>query len=113
MGILSWIVFGLVVGVVAKLIMPGRDPGGIIVTMLLGIGGAITGGLLAWAAGFGGISAFDIRSVSIAIFGAVILLIGYRFVATKTITCSQDIADAITARPKTPAIAERADKPAV
>lgn len=113
MGILSWIVFGLVAGVVAKVIMPGKDPGGIIVTMLLGIGGAITGGLLAWAVGFGGISAFDFRSLTIAIFGAVILLIGYRYVATKTITCSFDIADAVTARPNTPAVAERADKPAV
>ena len=113
MGILLWIVLGLVTGVVAKWIMPGRDPGGIIVTMLLGIGGAITGGLLAWAVGFGGISAFDIRSVTIAVFGAVILLIGYRFVTTKMITYSHDIADAVTARPKTPAIAERGDKPAV
>ena len=47
MGILLWIVFGLIAGVVAKFLMPGRDPGGIIVTILLGIGGAIVGGFVA------------------------------------------------------------------
>jgi len=44
LGILSWIIFGLVAGVIAKLLMPGRDPGGCIVTMLLGIAGAFVGG---------------------------------------------------------------------
>lgn len=83
MGILLWIVFGLAAGVVAKWIMPGRDPGGIIVTILLGIGGAILGGMLGSTFGFGGMSGFDVRSLIIAIGGAVILLIGYRFVATR------------------------------
>ena len=46
MGILSWIVFGLIAGVIAKLLMPGRDPGGCIVTMLLGVAGAFVGGFL-------------------------------------------------------------------
>jgi uncharacterized membrane protein YeaQ/YmgE (transglycosylase-associated protein family) len=83
MGIVLWIVFGLIAGVVAKFILPGRDPGGIIVTIGLGIGGAVVGGLLATAAGFGGISGFDLRSLAIAIGGAVILLIGYRLLAPR------------------------------
>ena len=51
MGILSWILFGLVVGVIAKLLMPGRDPGGFIVTILLGIAGALVGGFIGRAMG--------------------------------------------------------------
>ena len=78
-----WIVFGLIAGVVAKWIMPGRDPGGIIVTILLGIGGAFIGGMLGTAFGFGGVSGFDIRSLMIAIGGALMLLIGYRLVAAR------------------------------
>ena len=54
MGILSWIVFGLVVGIIAKLLMPGRDPGGFIITMLLGVAGALLGGFLGKAMGFYG-----------------------------------------------------------
>src|SRR5918994_7924877 len=52
MGILGWIIFGLIVGAVAKLVMPGRDPGGIIVTILLGIAGAVLGGYIGRALGF-------------------------------------------------------------
>lgn len=76
MGILGWILFGLVVGALAKLVMPGRDPGGIIVTMLLGIAGAVLGGFLGRAMGLyttgepaGFISSF---------IGAVVLLALYR-----------------------------------
>ena len=83
MGIFVWIVLGLIAGVVAKWIMPGRDAGGIIVTMLLGVGGALFGGMLAAALGFGGMSGFDIRSLMIAIGGALVLLYGYRLVATR------------------------------
>ena len=82
MGILLWIVFGLIAGVVAKFLMPGRDPGGIIVTILLGIGGALVGGFVATTFGFGGMNGFDIRSLLIAIGGAMLLLIGYRMVMT-------------------------------
>ena len=56
MGIISWIVLGLIAGVLAKLIMPGRDPGGIIVTILIGIAGAIVGGFLFSLFGGGGVS---------------------------------------------------------
>ena len=62
MGLLSWVVFGLLAGAIAKWIMPGRDPGGIIVTILLGIGGAVIGGMIATAFGFGSISGFDLAA---------------------------------------------------
>lgn len=53
MGILSWIVLGLIVGVLAKWIMPGNDPGGLIITVLIGIGGAFVGGFISSSLGFG------------------------------------------------------------
>lgn len=78
MGILSWILLGLIVGVLAKWIMPGKDPGGLIVTILLGIAGAFVGGMISSFLGFGSISGFDIRSLLIAVGGAVLLLYLYR-----------------------------------
>jgi uncharacterized membrane protein YeaQ/YmgE (transglycosylase-associated protein family) len=78
MGILSWIVFGLIAGVLAKLIMPGKDPGGVIVTILIGIAGAVIGGFIANGLGFGSVNGFDFRSFIIAIVGSLILLAGYR-----------------------------------
>ena len=78
MGILTWIVFGLIAGALAKWIMPGPDPGGIIVTMLIGIAGAIVGGMIGTLIGFGSVSGFDFRSFLIAIGGALLLLFGYR-----------------------------------
>ena len=80
MGILSWIVFGLIAGALAKLFMPGKDPGGIIVTVIIGIAGAIVGGFIGTQLGFGGISGFDFRSFLVAIAGAMLLLLGYRLV---------------------------------
>jgi len=76
MAILSWIVFGLVVGIIAKLLMPGRDPGGFIVTVLLGIAGALIGGFIGKAMGFygPGQSAGWIMSI----LGAIVLLALYR-----------------------------------
>ena len=79
MGILLWIVFGLIAGVVAKTILPGRDPGGILITILLGIAGAVVGGYVGTLMGYGTVAAFDIRSLAVAIGGALLLLIGYRF----------------------------------
>lgn len=81
MGILSWIVLGLVAGALAKLIMPGDDPGGIIVTIVLGIVGALAGGFLATALGYGTVGGFDLRSLVIAVGGTLVLLLGYRVVA--------------------------------
>lgn len=80
MGILSWIIFGLIAGALAKLIMPGKDPGGFFVTAIIGIVGAIVGGFIGTQLGFGGISGFDFRSFLVAIAGAMLLLLGYRLV---------------------------------
>lgn len=78
-GILGWILFGLVVGAVAKLIMPGNDPGGIIVTMLLGIVGAVVGGWLGRALGFYGPN--DPAGFLMSLVGAIVLLAIYRAVS--------------------------------
>ncbi|HEY8155670.1 MAG TPA: GlsB/YeaQ/YmgE family stress response membrane protein [Myxococcota bacterium] len=78
MGILTWIVLGLIVGALAKWIMPGDDPGGIFITILIGIAGALIGGFLSTALGFGGVDGFNLGSVVIAIIGSLILLFGYR-----------------------------------
>ena len=78
MGIVTWIVLGLVAGLLAKFVMPGRDPGGITVTILLGIGGALVGGWIGTRLGFGDVSGFDMRSLAIAVGGAVLLLFLYR-----------------------------------
>lgn len=76
MGILGWILFGLVAGVIAKLIMPGKDPGGFIVTILLGIAGALLGGFLGQALGF--YSEGEAAGMLMSILGAIILLAIYR-----------------------------------
>ena len=85
MGILSWIVFGLIAGALAKLIMPGDDPGGIIVTILIGICGAIVGGFIGRFIGFGVEDGFgfDIRSFLLAVGGSLVLLIAYRMLKKK------------------------------
>jgi uncharacterized membrane protein YeaQ/YmgE (transglycosylase-associated protein family) len=75
-GILGWIIFGLIVGAIAKLLMPGKDPGGIIVTMLLGIVGAILGGYAGRATGMYGPN--DSAGIFMSILGAVIVLLIYR-----------------------------------
>jgi uncharacterized membrane protein YeaQ/YmgE (transglycosylase-associated protein family) len=76
-GIIGWIVVGLIAGVLAKLIMPGRDPGGIIVTILIGIAGALLGGFLASKMNIGG---GNLMNIVIATCGAILLLIIYRLV---------------------------------
>jgi uncharacterized membrane protein YeaQ/YmgE (transglycosylase-associated protein family) len=80
MGILSWIVLGPIVGVIAKFIMPGRDPGGIIITILIGIAGAFIGGFIGSFLGFGTVTGFNAVSIMLAIGGAVLLLILYRVI---------------------------------
>lgn len=81
MSIVTWIVFGLIVGIIAKLLMPGRDPGGFVVTILLGIAGAFVGGFIGRAMGFygPGQSAGWLMSIS----GAIVLLLVYRVVAPR------------------------------
>lgn len=78
MGVLSWIILGLIVGILAKWIMPGRDPGGLIITILLGIGGAFVGGFLGSLLGFGAVTGFNFGSLALATVGALLLLWGYR-----------------------------------
>lgn len=80
MGIIAWIVFGLIAGVIAKLIMPGKDPGGFIISIVLGILGAVVGGFIASALGFGSVSGFNLGSFLIAVLGAILLLWIYRMV---------------------------------
>jgi len=80
MGILSWIVMGLIVGILAKLIMPGKDPGGIIVTILIGIAGAFIGGFVGSRLGLGTVTGFNLVSILLAVGGAIILLILYRII---------------------------------
>jgi uncharacterized membrane protein YeaQ/YmgE (transglycosylase-associated protein family) len=78
MGILSWILLGLVVGVLAKWIMPGDDPGGMFITILLGIAGAFVGGWLATLVGLGTVTGFNLGSLAIAVGGSLLLLWGHR-----------------------------------
>jgi uncharacterized membrane protein YeaQ/YmgE (transglycosylase-associated protein family) len=80
MGILSWIVMGLIVGILAKLIMPGKDPGGIIITILMGIAGAFLGGYIGSFLGIGTFTGFNLVSILLAIGGAILLLILYRLI---------------------------------
>lgn len=80
MGILTWILLGLVAGAIAKFIMPGKDPGGFFVTILIGIAGAILGGFVGSFIGLGKIESFDLGGLFIATAGAILLLIIYRVV---------------------------------
>lgn len=81
MHIIVWIIFGLVVGVVAKLLMPGRDPGGFIITAVLGIVGAVIGGWVGRAVGF--YREGEPAGFIMAVVGAVIVLFVYRMVARR------------------------------
>jgi uncharacterized membrane protein YeaQ/YmgE (transglycosylase-associated protein family) len=83
-GIIGWIVFGLIVGALAKLVMPGRDPGGIIVTMLLGIAGAVAGGYIGRALGWYGPN--DGAGFLMSLFGAIVLLWIYRLMIRRRTT---------------------------
>lgn len=78
MGVIAWIIFGLIAGIIAKLIMPGDDPGGFFITILIGIAGALVGGFLASLLGFGGVDGFNIGSFLVAVLGAILLLFIYR-----------------------------------
>ncbi|MGH3754057.1 MAG: GlsB/YeaQ/YmgE family stress response membrane protein [Pseudonocardiaceae bacterium] len=81
MGILGWIVLGLLAGAIAKLIMPGDDPGGIIVTILIGVVGALIGGFLGSAIfGIGLENFWSLQTWIVAIIGSLILLGIYRVI---------------------------------
>ncbi|MDU6390648.1 MULTISPECIES: GlsB/YeaQ/YmgE family stress response membrane protein [unclassified Pantoea] len=74
MGILSWIFFGLVAGILARCVMPGKEHLGIIMTILLGVTGALIGGVISTALGFGQVSGFNLYSILISTAGAIIVL---------------------------------------
>ena len=80
MGILLWIIFGLIAGVLAKVIMPGKDPGGWIISIILGIGGAFVGGFVGTRLGIGSVDGFNLQSFAIAVVGALGILGVYRLV---------------------------------
>lgn len=84
MGIISWILLGLVAGALAKFLIPGKQPGGIFVTIIVGIVGAVVGGFL-WGLIGGGssIESFDLGSIVIATLGAIVLLVVWGMLAKK------------------------------
>lgn len=83
MGVLSWIVLGLIAGAVAKLLMPGDQRGGCLLTTILGIAGALVGGFIGQSLGYGGVRAFDWASIGWAILGSFVLLLVFGFVFNK------------------------------
>ena len=80
-GVLGWIVFGLIVGIIAKLLMPGRDPGGFVITILLGIAGAVTGGYIGRGLGWYGPN--QPAGFFMSLIGAIVLLALYRMIARR------------------------------
>ena len=83
MGIISWIIIGLVAGALAKKIMPGKDPGGVFVTIAIGIVGGMVGGFIGSRLGLGTVTGFNIGSLFIATGGALLLLAAYRYIKGK------------------------------
>ncbi len=81
--IIGWIILGLIVGALAKWIMPGDDPGGIFITIIIGIVGAIIGGFIGGLIGFGGLGKFHIINIILSLVGALILLGGYRLIKSR------------------------------
>jgi uncharacterized membrane protein YeaQ/YmgE (transglycosylase-associated protein family) len=78
MGILSWIIFGLIAGILAKWIMPGEDGGGFIMTIILGVVGALVGGYISTFFGMGRVDGFNIGSFVVAVIGSLVVLFVYR-----------------------------------
>jgi len=80
MGFLSWILLGLIAGALAKFIMPGKDPGGCLVTTIIGVVGAVVAGFLGTMLGIGKIESFDLGGILLATIGAIIVLVIFRVV---------------------------------
>lgn len=78
MGILSWIILGLIAGAIAKFVMPGDDPGGFFMTIVIGIVGGLIGGFIGTTMGWGDVAGFDMRSLLLAIGGSLVLLVVWR-----------------------------------
>jgi uncharacterized membrane protein YeaQ/YmgE (transglycosylase-associated protein family) len=83
MGILSWILLGLVAGALAKFIIPGKQPGGCLLTIVIGIVGAMIGGYLGSFLGLGKVESFDLGGIFIATMGSIVLLLIYGLIARK------------------------------
>jgi len=83
MGILAWIVFGLIAGAIAKFLMPGESPGGILMTIVLGIVGAVVGGFIGQWTGLGDVNTFSLGSLALAVVGGVLVLLIFGFAARK------------------------------
>ena len=80
-GVISWIIIGLIAGVLGKWIMPGRDPGGFLITIVIGMIGALVGGFVVRLLGGAGITGFNIWSILVATLGSIVLLAVYRLFA--------------------------------
>ena len=83
--ILAWIVIGLIAGILAKIVMPGPDPGGVILTIVIGIVGAFIGGFVVRLLGGSGVTGFNLSSILVATLGAIILLAIYRLIASRSV----------------------------
>jgi uncharacterized membrane protein YeaQ/YmgE (transglycosylase-associated protein family) len=83
MGLISWIVVGLIAGLLARWIMPGSEPGGFIVTSILGMAGAAVGGFIVSILGGTGATGFNVWSILVATLGAVLLLFLYNLVTRR------------------------------
>ncbi len=86
MGLISWLIIGLIAGVIGKLVMPGEDPGGFLATIFIGMLGALVGGLIVGVFGGTGVTGINIWSILVAILGAMVLLALYRLVTGRRIT---------------------------
>jgi uncharacterized membrane protein YeaQ/YmgE (transglycosylase-associated protein family) len=85
MGILAWILVGLIAGILARIAMPGPDPGGVILTIVIGIVGAVIGGFVVNnLLGGPDVTGFNLTSVLVATFGSIILLAVYRLITRRT-----------------------------
>ena len=78
MGLIAWVVFGLIAGAVARTLVPGSGVYGLVVTAVIGVVGALIGGFIGTQLGFGEVTGFNIGSFAIAVMGSVLLLLGYR-----------------------------------
>ena len=86
MGTISWLLVGLIAGVLAKLVMPGEDPGGFLATIFIGMLGALVGGLIVGLFGGTGVTGVNVWSILVATLGAIVLLALFRLVAGRRVT---------------------------